>query len=715
VVARAVAEAEKALESGEKEVAESRYRTALFEGWLLLGSLAKELGELPQARTALERAIAAAVETRHARIPLAVVLAEMGQPEAAEAVLRSLIAEDKDDYEARRLLSQTLGDSGRLDEAVQELEQLVFLTRGEPQNAYLLATAYLKQERVEEADEILVRIAEALPRPQTHVLMGRTFRDTDQYERARRTLTTALEMDPEVPRAHYYLGTVDLLEQGRDLLDSAMAHFEQELQISPGDPMSSLYLGIALTERRRFAEAIPHLEVAGQLREVRADALRFLGQSLAAVGRAEEAVAAFRRGLETAESDIEEGPNGELPEAKALQLSSLHFQLGQALRRSGEREEAGFHFDAAKRYQARSTESARESLDRYLSGETETLGELDPLREEPPRPAFDEAQIAAVRSSLEETLSRAYFNLGVLKTKAGEPRRAADLLAQAVELDPEMRDGQYSLGVARFNAGQFDLATGPLSRARPARPGDAALEQMLALAWLNSEEYTRAAEALERLPKRSSDPRLEYAYGLALVRSGRAAEAEEVFRLLLQENTQWPELNVLLAQAHAQQGDFDAAVELLRRAIALDPAVAEAHGTLGEIHLRRGELEAAEAELRAELRSQPEDSRTMYTLATVLDLAQKPAAAKELLRTLLDAEPHLAKGRYLLGKILLAQGFPNEARQQLEAAAGLAPEDPNTHYQLGQAYQKLGLRDEARREFDTFRELKDERRRKEGR
>ena len=710
-MAGAVAAAERALAEGELELAESRYRTALFEGWLLLGSLDQGLGDLPRARTAFERAIASAAVTRRAAIRLATVLTDLGELDEAEGVLRELIAEDGDDYPARRLLSETLAGAGRIDESVQELEQLVYLTQGAPEDAYLLATAYLKQDRVGEADELLTRIAEALPRPQTHILIGRTYRDTDQHERARTALRTALEMDAEVPRAHYYLGTVDLMDQGRDLLDSAMSHFEQELRVSPGDEMSSLYLGIGLTERRRFAEAIPHLETASQLPLVRADALRYLGQSLLGLDRVDAAVAAFRQGLEAAASDTRDVPDEELPEAQARQLSSLHFQLGQALRRTGDRDGATFHFDSAKRFQARSTESARESLDRYLTGETETLGELGPAAEEPPRPQYDAAQTAALRSRLEETLGRAYLNLGVLQTRAGRPARAANLLARAVELDPDMPNAQYALGVARFNAGQFEQAAEPLSRALAERPGDGGLERMLALAWLNSEEYARAAEALGRLPDLASDPRLQYAYGLALVRSDRAAEAEEVFRRLLRDSAAWPELNVVLAQAHAQQGDFEAAIDLLRRALELDPGVAEAHSTLGEIHLRRGELPAAEEELRAELRSHPRDTRAMFTLATILDLAQKAEEAKGLLRSLLDLEPHLAKGRYLLGKILLAQGDADEARQQLEAAAGLAPEDANIRYQLGQAYQKLGLVEAARREFATFRQLKDERRR----
>ena len=103
---------------------------------------------------------------------------------------------------------------------MQEVEQLVYLTRGNPEDVYLLATAYLKQERLEDADMALGKIAEMIPGAQTHLLIGRTYRDSDRYERARRSLQTALELDPQMPRAHYYLGTVDLREGGRDLLDA---------------------------------------------------------------------------------------------------------------------------------------------------------------------------------------------------------------------------------------------------------------------------------------------------------------------------------------------------------------------------------------------------------------------------------------------------------------------------------------------------------------
>jgi tetratricopeptide (TPR) repeat protein len=710
---RAVAEAEQSLAAGETQIAESRYRTALFEGWLLLGRLREETGDLQPARGAYEAAAASAVETRRARIALALVLARLDDSDQAELVLRSLIADDTTDSEARRLLASTLAEAGRLDDAVQELEQLRYLTPDDPENAYLLATAYLRQGSVDKADELLSEIAATVPTPQTQILIGRTYRDADLHERARRAFRAALALDPDVRRAHYYLGTVHLLERGETALEDAISEFESELAANPGEETTSLYLGMALVEERRFDEAIRHLETASHKPDLRADALRFLGRGLLETGRTEEAVAVSRRGLEAAEATPAPTP-GSATEFHQRQISSLHYQLAQALRRLGENEEANVHFAAAKKYQARSAESARESLDRYLADET-TSGALETRSSRGADEVARGERAAELEDAVQSSLARAYLNLGVLAARAKSSRRAAELFAQAAELDPELPDLQYSLGVALFDSGQFAQATGPLSRALEQRAGDDRLRQMLALAWLDSDEPAKAAELLGRIGNRAASPGLQYAYGLALVRSGRPDEAAAIFLELLRDNGEWPQLNVVLGQAFAAQGDFERATESLRRALALDAAVAEAHSTLGEIHLRRGELEEAEGELRSEVATHPEDKRAAYTLATVLDLARKPEEAIAVLRSILAAEPQLAKGRYLLGKILLAGGALEEAREQLEAAAGLSPTDPNTHYQLGQAYQKLGRTAEAREEFETFRRLKDERRGGEGR
>ncbi|MGH9360715.1 MAG: hypothetical protein ACRD2T_02275, partial [Thermoanaerobaculia bacterium] len=68
---RLIAEAEAALREGEPQLAESRYRDALLDGWLLLGNLELAENDLEGAEAAFARAGQAAVERRRPLLALA--------------------------------------------------------------------------------------------------------------------------------------------------------------------------------------------------------------------------------------------------------------------------------------------------------------------------------------------------------------------------------------------------------------------------------------------------------------------------------------------------------------------------------------------------------------------------------------------------------------------------------------------------------------------
>ena len=699
---RALTEAEAMLRRDEPQAAESWYREALLEGWLLLGDLHRAGGAPAEARAAYERALVSALEARRPLLALAELALERGDPEGAVEHLLRLLARSSGDGRAVRLLARTFNATGRPELAVQQLEGAVASTPEDVETRFALASGYLRLERPEAAGKLFREVAEERPIPQTWILIGRTWRDYGEYARAREALQRAIEQDPRVPRARFYLGTVELLDRGRGAVEEAIERFREESRIAPEDPVNSLYLGMVQVDARRFEEALPSLELAVESESTRPNALHHLGRALLGLDRPREAAAALERAIGLAEG-------GYAGSFNANQMESLHYQLALALRRAGDETGAKPHFEAAERFSVALAESSRDRMSNYLDGHGK-----EPSAGVVGLSVFSETPVSGlppeVREQLERTtrttLARASFNLGVMATQARRFVRAADHFEQAATLHPGFPRVHYSLGVARFNAGRFDRATAPLSKALEETPGDPALRRMLALAWLNAEVYDRAAELLATDPARAADRSLQYAYGLALVRSGRTAEAQPIFDRLLAEHADWPELNVLLGQAAAQEGDFDAAVEHLERAIELRPDVVEAQATLGNIYLRQGRLAEAGAALRAELAAHPADHRSRYVLATVLELDNQPQAALREVELVLAAEPDFADAGYLRGKILLEDGRVEEAAAQLLAAAELAPEDPNIRNQLGQAYRKLGDREKAREQFEIFQRLK---------
>jgi len=698
---RAVSAAEASLRDGEFQSAESQYRAALLEGWLLQGDLQATEGKLEDARESYRRASTSAVEQRRALQALALVHLQSGAAAEAVNLLTRVVATSPQDAQARRLLARALTAAGQPEEAVQALEEAHAALPDDLEIAFALGSGYLRVKKPEQARPLFAQIAKARPIPQTHVLIGRTYRDFKEYDRAREELQAALAMDPGARRAHYYLGTLGLMSEGPGRLEEAIAEFRQELKVSPADPLVSLRLGIALMESRRPAEALPALDVAARAASPDSEALHYLGRAQVAMGMAAEGAASLRRALELIKG----------PPFDEVQRGSIHYNLALALRKLGENEQAAAEFAEAEQASGRVAESARERLSRYLKEdlEPEPSASVDPFTAVP-LAGLGAPERAALRERVKTALARAYLNLGVMQAQNERFARAAEHFALAAEVAPDFPKVQYSLGVARFNAREYEQATGPLSLALGESPDDSGLRRMLAMSWLNTEAYDKAAALLRDDPGRSADASLEYAYGLALVRSGQAADAQAVFSRLLKTHGESPELSVVLGQAYAQQGDYDSAVQSLQKALARKADVADANATLGVIYLKQGKLPEAEQALRAELRSHPDDLKSQHHLATVLDLEGHSDEALPLLRAVLKAKPDYADARYVLGKILLARGEAAPAAEHLEAAARLAPEDANIHYQLGQAYQKLGRTDEAQQQFEIFRQIKDKRR-----
>ncbi len=697
----AIAQAEISLRAGERETAESRYRDAAGQGWLLLGAAAMADGRDADALTAFGRAATATPDDTSGTMALGAANLEMGKASAAVTLLTPLASSHPRSIPIRRLLAQALVADGHPAQAVQELEEVHGSAPDDGELTFVLASGYLRLGNLAKAASLFDQVRKAHPEPATDVLIARMYRDAGHQDQATTLLRGALARDARVRHAHYYLATLAVMARGTDGLPTAVDEFQRELAIAPDDRIATLRLGMALTDLRRSAEAIAVLTPLVQSPGAPADAYLYLGRSHMALGHAADAAAALRAALARSE-----GAN-----ADPARVASIHYQLGVALRQLGQADQAAAEFAEAERSSQQHTESLRERLAHYLADDAaagDAPSSLSSFGDSTVRDLPAEARQAIV-AHVATALAQAYYNLGVLHVQARHFDRAAEMFETAVQLSPALPQGRYALGLAYFNAHRYERAHPLLAAAVVDRPRDASVRRMAALAAFNVEAYAEAATLLDDDPTRGDDASVQYMYGVALVRSGRAADAERLFGDLLARHGDAPEVLVVMGLAEAQQGDMDAAVTSLTKAVAIKPDVSEANAALGLIYLKQGRLPEAEAALRAERASHPDNLQAGQTLATVLDLRGTRAEAVDVLRGVLARRPDFANARYLLGKVLLSLGQTAEATTELEHAAQLAPSDANIHYQLGQAYQRAGQTARAEEQFELFRQLKDRR------
>ncbi|HKC11774.1 MAG TPA: sulfatase-like hydrolase/transferase, partial [Vicinamibacteria bacterium] len=248
------------------------------------------------------------------------------------------------------------------------------------------------------------------------------------------------------------------LYNARDV-DGALRLFRR-LAAFPGLPSFNVeyYLGRSLLEKRRFVEAIPHLEKAAQMAPARRTAsglaaapmYAWLGQAYAGAGQDARALSTLEQGLAVAPANPEllrakgsilvrrgdlAGARAVLEKARGLDPKDprLHVELANLHRNLGDLPQALTEAQEALRLDPKSVEG---HVARGLA-----LGAL--RREEDAAAAFREALRLAPDDA------DALFYLGTVELRAGRAEAAVPLLARLVEKAPDYPQARATLDLAR--------------------------------------------------------------------------------------------------------------------------------------------------------------------------------------------------------------------------------------------------------------------------
>jgi len=142
---------------------------------------------------------------------------------------------------------------------------------------------------------------------------------------------------------------------------------------------------------------------------------------------------------------------------------------------------------------------------------------------------------------------------------------------------------------------------------------------------------------------------------------GRLAQAEAVYRKILQDNPENPDALHLLGTLNYQLGNNILAAEFITRAIHIVPDYAIFHDSLGTVYLALNKFEEA---------------ATCYRMALALDL-------------------NFSGAHFNLGNALQKQGQSDEAIASLQQALSLRPDYVEAYICMGNAFKNLGMKKEA--------------------
>ena len=703
--------AEKLSRSGRLAAAEAEYVAILAEAYSNLGRMNAAQKEYTRAVEALEAAALYAPESQAVLIDLAIAYFDAEQYDKALEAARKALSRNLQSVGAHHMAGKSYFMVGDFSRSADELEAALKLAPNDYDVAYTLGLAYLKQHQFAPAKRLYDRMLQQIgDHPQLHIVFGRAYRETDFLPAAIEEFRRAVILDPDFPRAHYYLGLTYLLKDGVTKINEAAEEFEIELREHPDEFLANYYLGIVYSIERKWDLATSFLQKASRTEPQNPDPYFHLGQAYQATERYDLAIEALQKAIAL---------NPYLSH-NDYQVTSAHYRLAQSLLKAGRREEGEKELQVAADLKLKSKKRDEEKTEFFLSNANlheqnakfPELHLVEGIVAEANVPdKKTRGELKAGEDYYARVVASAHNNIGLLRAQQQDFSGAAEQFVQAAKWNPQLERINFNTGLAFFKAESYAQAIAPLENELKLNPTNNSVKQLLGLSYFMLEDYVRASPLLsDVVAAKTTDVGVYYALAFSLIKQGKKDLADQTIQQMVALSGNTPQLHILLGQAYYQQNDRVKALEELKAAHTLDPKIRLAHYYAGLIHLKLGQLNEAAAEFEDELLVNPGDVQSKYHLGYVLLANQKTDRGIKLMKEVIAAKPDYADAHYELGKALLQQGDVKGAVEHLETATKLQPDRSYVHYQLGRAYLAAGRKSDGESQLEIAKQLKEKER-----
>lgn len=613
----------------------------------------------------------------------------------AERIARSIVAGRPRDAEAQEILGITLMKQGKLTESAEAMKAAIEHEPNRVTSLNLIGEVYSKMGKYLDALDMFKRSIEVRAgQPDALLLRGLVFRKLGEFADCEQDLLRVVELEPDNHRPYLELAEIYQLE-GR-----------------PREASSALYRAAQkLTVQLNHQDALRFCEQAARLDSTNSGALLLQGKIMAELGRHDGALGVLEKAAR-----IEPTTEAFLGMATIL-CSRRNYddaleKVENAISLSGEAAEP-LSLKGAILHELGKDLEALEVLDQAL--------QLDPERAETHATRGVVLEAAGKRSDAIASLKKAvsllpnlgwvYESLGRIHLLENQNEEALQALAKALELIPTPGGELHrAMGQALLNLGRCEEALPNLEKALQTTPNDVRASHLLSLAMLRLNRYEEAISSAQLtidLHAASGEEGQSPAYavlGEAYRLSNRLREAQSAFERIItsaqKEENEW----VLSRYGETLRvlGQYDQAIEYLKKAIDIDPEYGWAWSSLGTVYADRGWHRSALDSLSRAIEIDPEDSWSLATKGRVhRNIGDHPEAFKAFDRALSNT-PDLVWVYGEKALALLEQG-PEQCEEAIKVLEKSLELDPNFSWgmaQLARCLYLVGRYEEAIRAAD---------------
>ncbi|RME60770.1 MAG: tetratricopeptide repeat protein, partial [Candidatus Dadabacteria bacterium] len=242
-------------------------------------------------------------------------------------------------------------------------------------------------------------------------------------------------------------------------------------------------------------------------------------------------------------------------------------------------------------------------------------------------------------ASKPQLLAKIYNQLGVVKQKNGDIKRAYKLYKKALKADKNNPEALYNLGLIALLQEDYSKAIANFRRLVTENPLDELSRLNLAYAQANNGYLTEAIRNWRKVSQSSKNNEyLKIALnnlGVAYFLNKDFKKAEEYFNLALKKDPMFIPAIDNMAAVKLKLKDFNQAIKLYEQVVELDIANKEARKNLGALYLKIGKPEKALPHLQSAISLLPDDNNVLFNLASAHHLLGNRKEARLLYKEFL--------------------------------------------------------------------------------
>ncbi len=298
-------------------------------------------------------------------------------------------------------------------------------------------------------------------------------------------------------------------------------------------------------------------------------------------------------------------------------------------------------------------------------------------------------------------LARRYREMAGVMNRSDLYERAISEYQQALEADPDSLFLRVELAGVYWLARRVGDAVREAEAVLKVNPDYEDAHRLLArIYWHNlgdarpdklpTESLRKAIEHLEVLTRLNpSDTESWVSLARLYKLSNQGPKAEEALRKALSAEPNSKTALTDLAQIYLDQGDYDQAIDLLKK-IPESDLEPQLLGMLAFSYTRARDFENATAMYEKALAMDPENQEIRRAYAEALMSRGKAAAARDQFEKILKADPEDGSTYLRMAELDRQEGRFDQARRELDRAKTLLPDNPEVPYEQAQIEDTLG-------------------------